>query len=129
MQRKILGNMDCGCFGSVEHGHNVFHYLGYSGVVSTNLGRAKKFWGGKMPDFRRITLFFMEKRLSKHKMTIFSKNLGGHCPSAPPGYAYAKVGGHCPSAPPGYAYAMLLGLMVSFYHQQSKRIRRYQILA
>jgi len=73
----------------------------------------KNFWGGKMPDFRRITLFFMEKRLSKHKMTIFSKNLGGHCPSSPP----------------GYAYAMLLGLMVSFYHQQSKRIRRYQILA
>ena len=34
--------------------------------------------------FRRITLFCLEKRLSKHKMTIFSKNLGGHGPSGPP---------------------------------------------
>jgi len=33
--------------------------------------------GGEMFDFRRITLFCLEKRLSKHKMTIFSKNLGG----------------------------------------------------
>jgi len=30
-----------------------------------------------MFDFRRITLFCLEKRLSKHKITIFSKNLGG----------------------------------------------------
>jgi len=29
-----------------------------------------------MFDFRRIILFCLEKRLSKHKMTIFSKNLG-----------------------------------------------------
>jgi len=29
-----------------------------------------------MFDFRRITLFCLEKRLSKHKMTIFSKNVG-----------------------------------------------------
>jgi len=29
-------------------------------------------WGAKMFDFRRITLFCLEKRLSKHKMTIFS---------------------------------------------------------
>jgi len=28
-----------------------------------------------MFDFRRITLFCLEKRLSKHKVTIFSKNL------------------------------------------------------
>jgi len=33
-----------------------------------------------MFDFRRITLFCLEKRLSKHKMTLFSKNLGGHGP-------------------------------------------------
>ena len=43
---------------------------------------AQKFWGEKfgepkMYDFKRITLFGLEKRLSKHKMTIFSKNLGG----------------------------------------------------
>ena len=29
-----------------------------------------------MFDFRRITLFCSEKRLSKHKMTTFSKDLG-----------------------------------------------------
>jgi len=55
-----------------------------SGVASP------KIWGGaKMFDFRRITLSCLEKRLSKHKMTIFSKNLGGHGPfGPPPGYAY-----------------------------------------
>jgi len=37
-----------------------------------------------MSNFRRITLFCLEKRLSKHKMTVFSKNLEGACP---PGYA------------------------------------------
>jgi len=31
----------------------------------------KNWGGGKMFDFRRITLFFLEKRLSKHKMTAF----------------------------------------------------------
>jgi len=33
----------------------------------------QKFWGARMFNFRRITLFSLEKRLSKHKMTIFSK--------------------------------------------------------
>jgi len=33
-----------------------------------------------MFDFRRIALFCLEKRLSKHKMTMFSKNLGGALP-------------------------------------------------
>ena len=42
-----------------------------------------------MFDFRRITLFYLEKRLSKHKMTIYSKNfVGGMAPFALPGYAY-----------------------------------------
>jgi len=54
-----------------------------SGVASPN-----SFWGTKMFDFRRITLFCLEKRLSKHKMTIFSKNLGGMAPFAPSGYTY-----------------------------------------
>jgi len=42
-----------------------------------------------MYDFRRITLFCLEKRLSKHKMTIFFKNVGGghgpfgHPPATP----------------------------------------------
>jgi len=44
-----------------------------------------------MFDFRRITLFCSEKRLSKHKMTIFSKNLGEHGPFGPPGYTYVLV--------------------------------------
>jgi len=44
---------------------------------SQNWGRAKMF------DFRRITLFCLEKRLSKYKMTMFSKNLGRHGPSGP----------------------------------------------
>jgi len=42
-----------------------------SGVASP------KIWGAKMFDFRRTTLFCLEKRLSKHEMTIFSKNWGG----------------------------------------------------
>jgi len=43
-----------------------------------------------MFDFWRITLFGLEKRFSKHKITIFSKNFGGeHGPFAPPGYAYS----------------------------------------
>jgi len=42
-----------------------------------------------MFDFRRITQFCLEKRLSKHKMTTFSKNLGGGMAPLPPfGYAH-----------------------------------------
>jgi len=41
-----------------------------------------------MLDFRRITLFCLEKCLSKHKITIFSKNFGGSHGPFPPGYAY-----------------------------------------
>jgi len=44
-----------------------------SGVASPKIWGDKKFRGGKMFDFRRITLFCLEKRLSKHKMTMFSK--------------------------------------------------------
>ena len=54
-----------------------------SGVASP------KTWGGKVYDFRRITLFYLEKRLSKHKMPIFSENLRGEWPFGPPGYTYA----------------------------------------
>ena len=31
----------------------------------------KNCWRGKMFDFKRVTLFCLEKRLSKHKMTAF----------------------------------------------------------
>jgi len=51
---------------------------------------AQKFGGAKMFDFRRVRLFCLEKRLSKHKMTVFSKNLGGYGSFAPPSYAYAR---------------------------------------
>jgi len=43
-----------------------------------NLGWGKKF------DFRPITLLCSEKRLSKHKMIIFSKHLGGTWSVCPP---------------------------------------------
>ena len=43
----------------------------------------KNFGGGEMFDFRRITLFCLENRLSKHKMTIFSKNFGRYGPFRP----------------------------------------------
>ena len=43
-----------------------------------------------MFDFRRIALFYLVKRLSKHKMTLFSENLGGMSPMASPGYAYGQ---------------------------------------
>jgi len=36
----------------------------------------KNLGGAKMCVFMRITLFCLENRLSKHKMTIFSKNWG-----------------------------------------------------
>jgi len=36
--------------------------------------------GVKMLDFRQITLFCLEYRLSKHKMTICSENSGGMAP-------------------------------------------------
>jgi len=58
-----------------------------SGVASPKIG------GVKMIDFRRITLFCVEKRISKHKMTIFSKNLGDHGPFRPPSLATPMVVG------------------------------------
>jgi len=54
------------------------YMLETSGVASPEI------LGGKMFDFRRITLFCLEKHLSKHKMTIFSKNLGRAWPLRPP---------------------------------------------
>jgi len=64
-----------------------------------------------MFDFRRITLFCVEKRLSKHKMTICSKNLGGHVPF-------------------GLALATPMGMKEEqgeFFHQDIKTMeKRYQ---
>ena len=49
---------------------------------SKNLG-GKKFGDAKVFDFRRITLFCLEKRLSKHAITIVSKIWGDMAPFAP----------------------------------------------
>jgi len=49
-----------------------------------NLGGVKKL-GGQNVWFKRITLFCLEKRLSMHELTIFSKNLGVAWPFDPPG--------------------------------------------
>jgi len=51
-----------------------------------NLG-GQKFGGVKMFDFRRITLFCLEKRLFKAQNGYIFKKIGGHGPSGPPGYA------------------------------------------
>ena len=49
-------------------------------------------WGAKMYDFRQITLFCLEKRLSKHKMTIFSKHFWEAWPLCPPpGYVHVPT--------------------------------------
>ena len=52
--------------------------------------RGRKIWGAKMSDFRRITLFCLEKLLSKYKMTICFKNLGAMARLAPSVYAYVR---------------------------------------
>ena len=49
-----------------------------------------KILGDKRFVFRRITLFCLGYRLSKHKMAISSKNLGGPWPARPPGYTYTS---------------------------------------
>jgi len=46
-------------------------------------GLQKILKGAKMFDYRRTTLFCSEKRLSKHKMTVFSEKLGGMAPLLP----------------------------------------------
>jgi len=61
--------------------------LAGSGVASPDI------FGGEMFDFRRITLFCLKIRLSKYKMTIFSKNVGG---AARILLGYAHAGGICP---------------------------------
>jgi len=50
-----------------------------------------------MFDLTGITLFCLEKRLSKHKITIFSKILGEHGSFGHPGYAYVARPALCMS--------------------------------
>jgi len=42
----------------------------------------KQFEGGKTFDFRRTTVFCLGCRLSKHKMTRYSKNVEGMAPAS-----------------------------------------------
>jgi len=56
----------------------VIETFAISGVASPEI------WGAQMFEFRRITLFCWEKRLSKRKVTIFSKRLKGPWPLWPP---------------------------------------------
>jgi len=83
-----------------------------------------------MFDFRRITLFCLEKCLSKHKMTVFSENLGvAMVPLDPRGYAYGTCNiartfqrltqwfgarGIAPPYPPRYASGLIIMLMANF---------------
>jgi len=56
------------------------------------LGWAKNFWGGKVYDFRRITLLFGKTPLKAQNDYIFQKFAGDHGPFASPrGYAYGSV--------------------------------------
>ena len=79
-----------------------------------------------MFDFRRITLFRLEKRLSKHKMTMFSKNFWGAMaplsPLATPmdmselrscAVSGASRSRLCPDGPRGHDFA-LMGLAFSY---------------
>jgi len=63
-----------------------------SGVASPKTWEApNKFGAGKMLDFWRITLFCLEERLSRHKMTMFFEIFwGGMAALAPPAYAYSR---------------------------------------
>jgi len=86
---------DSGMLKAVSHVHLYFvkrsmseSVAMLSGVASPKIWVGQKFWGAKMFDFRRITLFCMEKRFSKHKIYIFQKFWGS---MAPLGYAYGNA--------------------------------------
>ena len=71
------------------HGRIMFWILNYASSWWQWRSQPKNFGGAKMFDYRRITLSCLEKRLSKHKITIYSKNFGGSmAPLAPTVYAY-----------------------------------------
>ena len=64
----------------IIHINKFTRYQYFVGIHRTS-AVASLIWGGQniwgeQNVFRRLTLFCLEKRLSKHQMTIFSKNLG-----------------------------------------------------
>jgi len=57
----------------------------FNGVASPKIWEgSKKLGRAKMLDFRRIALFCLKKRLSKHKMTVFTINVGSPTAPMPP---------------------------------------------
>jgi len=57
----------------------------FNGVASPKIWEgSKKLGRAKMLDFRRIALFCLKKRLSKHKMTVFTINVGSTTAPMPP---------------------------------------------
>jgi len=47
-------------------------------IANSGAASPKILGGGKMFDFRRIALFCLEKRLSRHKMTIYHVHVFSH---------------------------------------------------
>jgi len=80
---QCLFNICCCYSGQHRIVFNCKKTVGAAVFIRQRRSQTKNFGGAKMFDFGRITLFCLEKRLSKHKMTIFSKNLGGMAPLAP----------------------------------------------
>jgi len=71
-------------------------------VLGSSIGVASpKMGAGKMFDRRQITLFCLEKSRSKHKMTIFSKNIWGAMAYLPP-WLRLWVGGQNMGASSGH---------------------------
>ena len=72
-----------------QHVLQVADHVASSALAGTDSDWAQwrsqpKNWGTKMFDFRRIALFCLEKRLSRHKMTKFSNSFfGGMAPLCP----------------------------------------------
>jgi len=65
------------------------HWLQTLGSGKQCCSQPKILEGAKMFDFRRMALFCLGYRLSKHKMTIYAKNFGWAWPLGPRGYTYA----------------------------------------
>jgi len=64
---------------------------GEAGVEVQWRSQPKIFFGEKCFDFRRITLFCLGYRLSKHKMTIYAKNFGKGAWDPDPRLRYVEV--------------------------------------
>jgi len=84
-RKPFIWTPRCTCADASDYVRSLF----CSGVARPKIG------GAKMFDFRRITLFCLENRLSKHKMTIFSKMLGRAMAPFPPWLRLCCYVPHC----------------------------------